>query len=89
MLYARHDIPTRANAIAQCVATQLDGPPHLSPSRKADRQVSSSSFCLCFFEYTPQYLKRLLSLLQTVGVLNGHIVSHLMAIYVTSDQELK
>ena len=45
MLYKRHDISTRMDAITQCIAVQLDGPPHLCPSRKADRQVADS-FCM-------------------------------------------
>ena len=49
MLYTRHDIATRMNAIAQCIAVQLDGPPHLSASRKADRQVADS-FCMLPFK---------------------------------------
>ena len=47
------------------------------------------SGCAELFLYTLQYIKQLLSLLQTVNTLNGHIVTHLMAIYVISDQQLK
>jgi len=54
MLYTRHDIPNRADIIANTITSQLEGPPYLSPSNRADKQVLANLFylsMLCAFLY--------------------------------------
>ena len=54
MLYTRHDIDNRAGNIANSIILQLEGPPYLSPSNRADKQVYTNlSLCILYHNKYP------------------------------------